>query len=144
MDAHAFLRYLKGVILSMVDTQRELLEHRFIHEPWGEECHHTGPERDAASFSVYQDVAFRDLADRLYRELRLRAPARLHRMLNAWRRQQFDTDNIPLQGCHRRLRAELRALAVEVMNEMIGEAPSKRPGFKAKKSQNVRTNSKHE
>jgi hypothetical protein len=113
----AFLRYLKGVISSLVDTKRDLAENRFIHEPWEEECPKS--DRDSAAESyVDQEVAFRDILDLFYHELSIRAPARLHRMLLAWKDQRFDSDNIPLQGCHRRLRAELRALAADVFREI--------------------------
>jgi hypothetical protein len=115
----AFLSYLRGVINSQADTQRELVENRFIHETWADGAACGSSNEIQAAGSVDQDVAFRDIVDHLYHRLRSRAPTRLRRILKAWKNQQFDTDNIPLQGCHRRLRAELRALAVEVMNELL-------------------------
>lgn len=77
-----FLKYLMGILRSMVDTHRNLLENGFDHIPLQEEildgcsgihCPN-GP-------NVVEEVAFRDLAGILYQRLAQRIPPKLQEPL---------------------------------------------------------------
>lgn len=121
-DPGAFMHYLRGVVLSLVQSQRRSLENRFVHAPW-EDWILDDRLRDEflAGANPEEEVAFRDLSELLFYRLSVRIPVRLKRLLLAWREQQFDSDKIPLEGAHRRLRAELRSLAAEVMSELTAD-----------------------
>jgi hypothetical protein len=64
------------------------------------------------------NAEFRDLRRELFSRLRQRAPARLRRMINAWHKDFFWEDTIQLRGAHRQHRAELRALARQILREI--------------------------
>jgi hypothetical protein len=121
-EPQAFVMYLKGVVSSLVETQRAALENRFSHT----ECHDgevlgvPGGYLQSA-VSVENEVGFRDLTTELIRRLHLRAPPRLHQIICLWWEQECDCDHIPLNGHHRRLRSELRALAAGVVMELMSE-----------------------
>ena len=120
-SSDSFNRYLKGVIRSLIHTQRCLLENQHPHAPWKDEIGELIGFTDSDSGQIHNEVAFKDLLDQLFSRLRARAPARLFDILNAWRAQQFDCERIPVLGMHRRLRCELRALAAQVLHELTTE-----------------------
>jgi len=119
-----FLNYLRGIISSLVESHRSRLENHYPHSTWEEWMpDDAAGEEGKANTKVDEEVAFHDLSDLFLRRLALRTPARLRQLLSAWEEQQFSSDNIPVVGRHRRLRAELRALAADVMRELISDGP---------------------
>lgn len=118
-ETTAFQKYLQGVINSLVDTQRCTAEQRFVHTA----CHNgvvggISPGELKSENSVERDVAFRDIACELFRQLHARAPARLRHIIRQWE-QAVDCDQIPINGHHRRLRAELRTLAADALRQLL-------------------------
>jgi hypothetical protein len=123
-----FLRYMRGVVRSLVNTQRELREHRYSHIHWDEDLQNAV----VASSSLLDDVVFRDLTAIFAKRLSTRVPQRLQSVVAAWSEEKFDCDNIPVRGLHRRLRAEVRSTAILVFCElqscrqaMLGHSPQR-------------------
>lgn len=112
-DAGSFLKYLKGVIGSLVEAQRRQYRHECPHEPIDDEGN-----ADLAALllttNADSDATLRDWSDQFFKGLAKRAPGRLHDLIRAWERQWQQTNKIPLNGHHRRHRAELRQLAAHV------------------------------
>lgn len=118
-DHGAFLNYLRGILSSLIDSQRKLRENRFAHTRWEDGqmrlSLHPG---FSTGHNVSAEVAFNDLTELLYTRLSRRVPAWLRPPLNAWREQHFQSEQIPLDGAHRQLRLELRLLAAQVLSEL--------------------------
>ena len=117
----AFLRYLKGVVNSMVEAERRKLEHRVVHRPLAGD-----PDGGAvkngicltAVVSPENDVELRTFRDEFFQRLRAKAPLRLRHLVDAWEEVFLWAEQIPLQGRRRRVRARLRSLSRQVLQEM--------------------------
>jgi hypothetical protein len=113
-----FLNYLHGIISSLVDGERNLVERRYLHVNWVEEMSADlldGRCSDAAGFTA---LAFADLLEEFDRRLVQQAKPHLRRPLTAWRGQRFDCEQIPLAGAHRRLRSDLQRLARKIFSDL--------------------------
>ncbi len=121
-ESAAFLNYLRGVIRSLVDTQRDLQENQFAHQTWEDDLA-GGQTAEMTIGTINRELEFRDLVAVLHSRLKDRVPTRLHKILRDWKAQQFDSDTIPLGGQHRRFRAELRTFAATVLNEITRAEP---------------------
>lgn len=110
-DKSAFIRYLRGIICSLVEAQCRR-QNRFTFVPLDLDLiGHSEPE-------TKDRVAGEDLAQQLFRRLGQRAPEHLLPTLRQWAAQWRECSVIPLAGKHRRLRQELRVLAAKVLNEV--------------------------
>lgn len=133
----AFLNYLRAVIRSFADTQRCLVEATFRHEQWNEEST-CMVFQNSLGKDVCEEVAFRDLSESLFVALRAQIPDRLRGILEAWRELRFDCDAIPLQGQHRRLRAELRACAARIIGDLENVFTSTATHLNARQGRNTK------
>ena len=122
-DMPAFLAYLKQVIKSLatnVGRHQRCLSFTCldpIKATTESSDQPSYPEPKALAQSDY-NTELRDLQGELFAQLRRRAPARLRRMINGWKRDFVWTDTIQLRGGHRQYRAELRALARQILCEI--------------------------
>jgi hypothetical protein len=132
----AFLRYLKGVVNSMVEAERRKLEHRVVHRPLAGDPDVGGVKNGiclTAVVSPENDVELRTFRDEFFQRLRAKAPLRLRHLVDAWEEVFLWAEQIPLQGRRRRVRARLRSLSRQVLQEMnehltepthLGEPPA--------------------
>jgi len=125
VDKDAFVLYLQGVILSLLQCMTKSREikayhkhHQILDEHGADEN-----ERGVILASPTQDVAAQaewdDLQEVLFSRLRQRAPSRLHRTIDAWDQVFQDSDRIPADT-FRKYVVELRGLAREVLQEIGG------------------------
>jgi hypothetical protein len=117
----AFLRYLKGVVNSMVEAERRKQEHRVVH--WPLACNpDAGDVRNGicltAVVSPENDVELRMFRDEFFKRLKAKAPPGLRHLVDAWEEVFLWAEQIPLQGRRRRVRARLRSLSRQVLQEM--------------------------
>lgn len=115
-----FLDYLRGVIASLVESARR--------NGWGGHFTDDFEEITRGTQSLPDEevmrLEFRDLHRQFFTNLGGQSPPRLCGLIDAWREQGEDCDQIPLLGRHRRCRAELRKLARNVLKRLIEPAPS--------------------
>ena len=114
-DRSSFIRYLKGIICSLVEARCRSREGRFTFIALDPELIGTGgPDTN-------EQAAIEDLAQQLFNRLQKRVPARLLPALGDWAARWRECNVIPLAGDHRRYRQELRALAAKVLEEISGD-----------------------
>lgn len=120
-----FIKYLKGVIISLLQNQTKTREIKAYHR-------HT-PVADASGLDEFeggiilaaetptasQQAEWNDRQNQLFSRLRARAPQRLWRTIDAWEDVFQDSDRIPVKS-FRKYVVELRNLAREVFKEMGG------------------------
>lgn len=120
-DESAFLRYLKGVLNSLVEAETRRREHHYAHKPLDGFENGFVDEKAievAAPATVDGDISFLDLVSEFFRRMRIRCPTHLQRPLEGWHEVCGWSEEIPVRGFHRRHRAELKAVARQVSNEL--------------------------
>lgn len=117
----AFLYYLQGIVLSLLQCRTKSPEVKAYHNQIADEYSPEENERGVVLASPTPDAAERaqwdDLQEVLFSRLRQRAPTRLHGTIDAWERVFQDSDRIPADT-FRKYVVELRGLAREVLQEI--------------------------
>lgn len=118
----AFIHYLKGVIISLVDAQRRHRRTSCVSDSFEEQ-----PAKRARLAGAHtQQVELVDFTNELFSRMLDRAPGHLRDLVRAWKDDWEHADTIPILGRHRRRRREVRLLARQVLKEIL--QPQKRSG----------------
>jgi len=116
----AFLNYMRGIISSLVYAMTHKRMFHRGHNEWDDNI--AAPNSD--SHSPANQAALRELADKLFPQLRLNAPGRLLPTIAAWESVFLESDRIPAPG-HRKYVREVRELAQKVLPELGDLRPIK-------------------
>src|SRR5262249_16321446 len=111
-DRSSFIRYLKGVICSLVEGLWRSYENRFTFVSLESET------LGAGGLTSHESAPGEDLAQQPFAKLPKKAPRRLLPTIRQWAAHWRECEVIPLAGKHRRHRQELRALAIKVLKEV--------------------------
>ena len=112
----AFMDYLRGIIGSLVASQRDWCQHRFLHQPLEQD-----PEACALIElrDPYRDLEWGDLQKQLFIALDKTVPVRLRDLVSNWSQGWQECDRIPVSGRHRGCRAELRKTAAKLLMKLM-------------------------
>jgi hypothetical protein len=111
----AFLNYSRGVISSIIEAMGRKRELRAVHEPLEDSV--IPAHRSPVSPAELAELS--DLKSELFSRLRIRAPQRLQRTLDAWESVFTESDRIPAPG-HRKYIREVKELAQTIIAEIGG------------------------
>lgn len=113
---NAFLNFARGVISSVVEAMGRKSQFRTEHKPWRDEmC----ASCDETILTPEKNAELNDLKEQLFKQLRVRAPQRLQRTINAWETVFTESDRIPVKG-HRRNARDLKVIAQKIISELGG------------------------
>lgn len=117
-DLPSFISYLRSIIASLVEARSRA---RGKNPDW---VHIEAVDLPSPLPDAGEQVASDDLAAQLFARLFGRAPYRLAPVVTVWAERWRESDQIPLDGRHRRHRQALRKLAAKIINEL--STPGKR------------------
>ena len=122
----SFAKYLHGIIWSLTDTRLTTVTSPQRHEPL--EGAGLG-EREGGVVVAAPDTTdvagLRDFKEQFFLRLRPLAPARLQPTIDAWERDFYDCERIPVLK-FRKYAVELRPIAARVFAELAGPQPPRR------------------